>query len=319
MQPSPPQVAARQRFEESTKCRLWPRLLLALGSILVALVGIEILARLIGWGQMVEFEANESYGFLMRPSQTVYTYGHPVRINSMGLRGPEIQKPKAAGTTRIVFLGDSVTYGGGRIAESQLFCRIIEARGHELGLKIESVNISAPAWSPQNWWKYIERHGLHDADWVILVLPECDLDRAFGTLSRGGHRERVPALRIMSLFLKLKAQLVENDLTLYPSVEESTSANLDAVVRLKDRCNSLKFLAVLVPSRVPQPVNEALWAPFLDELPNALDLREDLRKVAYFSDGSHLNVEGNVFVAEKVFDRMRAMVGPQPGSGINGD
>ena len=204
----------------------------------------------------------------MRPSQTVYTYGHSVQINSLGLRGPELLDPKPADTTRIVFLGDSVTYGGGRIAESQLFCRIIEASGRNEGLNFESVNVSAPAWSPQNWWRYIEQNGLHDADIVVLVLPECDLDRAFGTLARGGHRQKVPRLRIVSFLMKLRAQFGGTEATDWSSVEESKSANLNAVTRLRQQCDSLKFLAVLVPSRVPQRPNEALWSPFLDQLPD---------------------------------------------------
>ena len=42
------------------------------------------------------------------------------RINSFGFRGPEIPVPKPAGTTRIFFLGDSITLGG-RLPEDATF------------------------------------------------------------------------------------------------------------------------------------------------------------------------------------------------------
>lgn len=306
MQGSPLQIAAKR----TAKQRLWPKLLLSIGAVLATLAGLELFARLLGWGEMVEFVPDEHYGFLMRRSQTVYTYGHPVHINSLGLRGPELRNPKQVDTARIVFIGDSVTYGGGRIAESQLFCRIVEARGRDEGLNLEAVNVSAPAWSPQNWWRYIQRHGLHEADIVVLVLPECDLDRAFANMNRAGHRQSAPSLRIGSFLLKLQAQFGWNDPTDWPTVQESKAANLNAVIRLREQCKSLqkKILAVLVPSRVPQPPNEALWSPFLDQSPGALDLRHELQDPAFFSDGSHLSVEGNAFMAEKIFDRIRALV-----------
>ena len=142
---------------------------LVMSSIFFSLVVIEVCARVLGWSQMVEFAPNEKWGYLMKPSQSVFSYGHPININSHGLRGHEIKKHKVKGSLRVLFVGDSVTYGGGRIKEEQLFCRIVESSLNKNKLDAEIVNLSAPAWGPQNWIKYIESYGLYEVDIVILV------------------------------------------------------------------------------------------------------------------------------------------------------
>ncbi|HDH06683.1 MAG TPA: hypothetical protein ENH01_13455 [Nitrospirae bacterium] len=124
---------------------------LALCSFVVVLVIIEITLKLIGWGQIVGFLPNEEWGYLMKPSQTASSYGHPVNINGLGLRGPEIDQKKREGVLRILFVGDSITYGGVKIKEEKLFCRIVEyLLNNNDDLRAESINVSAPGWSPQN-------------------------------------------------------------------------------------------------------------------------------------------------------------------------
>ena len=79
---------------------------------------------------------------------------------------------KSPDRKRIILIGDPVTYGGGRIREGELFCRVVATLGQRAGKNVEIVNLSAPGLSPQNWWRYVERNGLHEADIVVLVLPE---------------------------------------------------------------------------------------------------------------------------------------------------
>jgi lysophospholipase L1-like esterase len=55
--------------------------------------------------------ANPHRGWEMVPGEH-YTYQHLVRVNSLGLRGPELAA-KEANERRILFLGDSLTYGQG--------------------------------------------------------------------------------------------------------------------------------------------------------------------------------------------------------------
>jgi lysophospholipase L1-like esterase len=243
----------------------------------------------------------------MTPNQTAYVYGFPVRINSLGLRGSEPVRPKALDQRRLLFVGDSVTYGGGRIREEQLFARIVESQARQKGKNWEVVNLSAPGWSPQNWWKYIQRNGLHDADVVVLVLPECDLARPFATMGPSGHRSKGAALRLGNFWAKAVDVMAARDTVSAEGVlEKSAKANLAAVEQLHERIGSRPLLSVLIPSNLP--AFAVFWPSFEAALDNTLDLRESLKNAAFFLDGVHLSVEGHQVVGEQIFEELQKLL-----------
>lgn len=80
----------------------------ALGELAVRLrVGAPLAERL----PLMAVRANPHRGWEMVPGEH-YTYQHRVHVNAFGLRGPELG-PKASGEVRVLFLGDSLTYGQG--------------------------------------------------------------------------------------------------------------------------------------------------------------------------------------------------------------
>jgi len=110
-------------------------LALALGLAVPLLVG-ELVARFLFGAPMAErlplmfMRAHPTRGWAMVPGQTHYTYTHEVRVNSLGLRGPEVG-PKEPGERRVLFLGDSLTYGQGVAEEDTVpfaLERALEAR-----------------------------------------------------------------------------------------------------------------------------------------------------------------------------------------------
>ncbi len=104
--------------------RAWPRkLVVGVLALVASLALAEIVVRLAYGAPRVErlplmlMEANESCGWRMVPNQVHYTYQHEVRVNSLGLRGPELG-PKRADEVRVLALGDSLVYGQG-VAETE--------------------------------------------------------------------------------------------------------------------------------------------------------------------------------------------------------
>lgn len=61
---------------------------------------------------LLQVAAHATRGYAMLPGQAHYTYQHPVAVNSLGLRGPELP-PASPDQRRVLLLGDSMVYGQG--------------------------------------------------------------------------------------------------------------------------------------------------------------------------------------------------------------
>lgn len=119
-----------------------------------------------------------SLGYYAVPNQWVATRGIRYHINQAGLRGRDFPDTKPPRTLRIVFVGDSVTFGGGVVSDADTFvARAAGLVGRRVGLKTDTVNISAPGWGVQNMDAYISRYGLYGGDLVVWILPHEDLRR----------------------------------------------------------------------------------------------------------------------------------------------
>lgn len=318
---------------------------LIVGSFVVALAIIEVFLRLLGWGQLVEYSPNDQWGYLMKPSQTVYSYGHPVQINKYGLRGPEIEQNKKEGVVRIVFLGDSITYGGNMIKEKELFCRIVESLLNNNKVAAEIINLSASGWSPRNWMEYIKANGYFEADIIMPILTENDLVQAFSPKDRWHeYQENQPFFRVHTVLWKMSVILedfikskdhwvahtykswfanekIPDQVDLQKQVElpsdDNTSSsstmtlNTDILVQLSDltKINNIDLLPVFIPAKQPPKNVKMIWAPFEKLLPDALDLRDMLNDDSFFMDNVHMTVKGHKLVGEKIYDRVNKHIG----------
>jgi lysophospholipase L1-like esterase len=262
--------------------------------------------RIAGLGEVMTYRPDPDFGYLMRPSQRISTYGRAVEINSLGLRGPEPLDPKPADVRRLLFLGDSITYGGGQIAESELFCRRVESLAARDGLRVESLNGSAPGWSPQNWAAWVGANGTLGADVVVAVIPAIDRARPFATVSQHDLLERAPLLRLSALWLRLRSLGQAGP----PLSDEAMAANARAISQMLPRLGSTPLLAVFVPSRGADERPER-WAPYQALFPDALDLRADFSP-ADFLDDVHFSSSGHRTIAERIYARLRPRLADSP-------
>ena len=89
------------------------------GSLFAAFVVLELSLRVLYPPPVRFLYPQEAYDFdpemghALRPGQTAFTHDHPMRTNSLGLRDREITPQPAAGTLRVLALGDSQTFGAG--------------------------------------------------------------------------------------------------------------------------------------------------------------------------------------------------------------
>jgi lysophospholipase L1-like esterase len=98
--------------------------------------------------------------YRMRPSVETDVRGFHVRVNGLGLRGPETTPVPAPGVHRVLALGDSATFGEGmRVEEAfpALLERELNGRG---GTRYEVINAGVEGYNTAAELAYLERHGL---------------------------------------------------------------------------------------------------------------------------------------------------------------
>jgi len=280
-------------------------LLVRLGIVTVVVLGLLAVAELgmhiLGFGEVMTYQRDPRFGYIMRPSQVVSTFGDPIETNPLGLRGAPLLEPKFPGVVRVLFLGGSTTYGGARVFEGDLFCRVVETLAREDGARVEAVNVSAPGWGPQNWTAWIGVNGLLDADAVVMVIAAGDRARALETLESQGLVEVAPALRIGSLALTLHAGRAP-----VPSTDEALTLNQSALDHLKERIGTTPLFVVFVPASTQDPRPE-FWQPFERLFPQALDLRRHFGP-ADFLDAEHLSPAGHRVVADVIYTRLQPLL-----------
>ncbi len=96
--------------------------------------------------------------------------GNPMRVNSIGLRGPEVAQEPAPNTLRILSLGESTSFGA-TVAESETYCARVEAMLNErlTTRRAECLNAGVPASTSFQAARYLEDEGLMLKPNVVFI------------------------------------------------------------------------------------------------------------------------------------------------------
>jgi len=119
---------------------------------------------LLGWSH--EPGARSTY---IGPRPFPVEFRSPVEINSLGLRGPEVDS-RVPGEYRILFLGDSVTVGL-EVAYQDTFAALLEKRlGRRLDRPVRVINAAVRGYGTDQLYLYYKERGrLLEPDVVVLV------------------------------------------------------------------------------------------------------------------------------------------------------
>ena len=93
---------------------------------------------------------------------------YEVHINALGLRGPEIARTPPPGRTRILALGDSMTFGF-YLEESETWPARLEALLRERGRDVEVVNAGVGGWTISSETLFLEERALALAPAHVVV------------------------------------------------------------------------------------------------------------------------------------------------------
>lgn len=164
-----------------------------LGSVGVTLVLLEVGFRILGFEPLhavyskpeIFWQHDALLGWSHEPgAKGVYRgprpfpieFSAPVEINSLGLRGPEID-PLPPGGQRVLLLGDSLV-AGFEVSEEQHIRSLLEHRlNAALGRPIQVVNAGVRGYgTDQTWLYYTERGQKLRPDVVVFVHARNDLE-----------------------------------------------------------------------------------------------------------------------------------------------
>ena len=176
---------------------------------------LEIVLRIAGVDPMGEFTVGRDVllresddpelAYELRPGAEGVAWRTPIRINSAGFRDREYEREKPPGTTRIAFLGDSITFGNSLHPEERFTDRL-EARYREDGRPVDVLNLGVGGYSTLEEVVFFERVGLpFDPDLAVLVycLNDAGVHSSNLTVIRAieGYGEWIRRSRLLQVLL----------------------------------------------------------------------------------------------------------------------
>ncbi len=184
------------------------KITLSIVSIFIGLILCEITGRIIGLGSPILYQVDPLVGYRLKPNQKVKRLSNSyITTNNEGFRIS--REYKNVNSANIVFVGDSVTYGGSYIDNSQLFsqlfCELTNNNDYCLNGAINS-------WGSQNMGRFIANFNFYSdikPKKIILVLLPGDEQRnlrSFSDTPYWSNKPRQPAAinEILKFFIETK-------------------------------------------------------------------------------------------------------------------
>jgi lysophospholipase L1-like esterase len=172
--------------------------------IAIAMIGLAVLeggARLLGLGQPVLYYNDAWGGMRPLPSQRVSRLnGATITIDANGYRTPVAEKP---GAWRVLYLGDSVTWGGSSIDDAQLFTEVaadvLRGQGRAVYAMNAGVNATALINHAEIFQDYRDK-----LDILVWLFPWGDTERTYATagfLWPARHKPRFALVEAIDLVI----------------------------------------------------------------------------------------------------------------------
>jgi lysophospholipase L1-like esterase len=160
------------RAKKALNNRLVMNILLATLSSTVLVVVLEFSLRPFAYlpGRATTlFLKDDILGWKLRPNASDWSRKVRVTINSNGLRGPELPYAKHTHAKRILYVGDSVTFGFGLEDTETYPFRVQALLNRVLDDSIETVNAGVDGYSPRQECAYLTSEGLRYQPDLVVV------------------------------------------------------------------------------------------------------------------------------------------------------
>jgi lysophospholipase L1-like esterase len=219
------------------------------------------------------FIRDDALGWKLRPGAVDEWGGVEVSVNPRGFRGPVVPYPRAAGVRRILYLGDSVTFGY-RVAgwEDTYPCLVeslLEARD---SIPTETVNLAVEGYSQWQQLLVLEQEGFrYQPDLVVVGFVLNDVTEMFHLVRFGGSDE---GFQLRHSYASTFDRLVAKSALLYEIrnlvLEVKARRRLGDDVRLGAIRQEMLEVETLI-QRPDQPNVKAAWDYALADLQRIVD------------------------------------------------
>lgn len=316
------------------------RLFYVLGFLVLGLVLAEVALRLVlGLGTPVLLEKHPTIGYVFAADQDVRRFGNTIRINAHHQRNASVVAEPDTSTLRILFLGDSVTFGGTLADQGETVTAYLDAELQAtLEQEVEVLNASAGSWGMENLLAYVDAFGLFASDLVVLQIGTHDLLQPASVSDPVGVHPSMPDTNPLTATSELITRYLVPRLVPPPSnpdpitwpvpqQRDQFATNLNAFDELVDRVQraDTPLLVVHTPNRDEVVADVAgRYSETYSEWRTAfiqhcaergvpvVNLIEDWRNAldvnAYFRDGVHFEPTGNAAAAHALVPALVALV-----------
>ncbi len=281
---------------------------------IISLFITEFYLKHIGLGHPISYDSDLMYGYAPKENQRkIRLKSSTVTINESGLRSTTswIKSKKK----KILFIGDSITYGGSYIDDKEIFSHLVCKKLTEFTCGNAGVN----AYGVINMvlrLKYDER--ISDANVVVITLAPGDFYRDYAD-SNTAHfylNENnffFPGIAEAISFIATKYDLnkyisKKNDTSKYNHINELIVYSINLLKEEIERINNIKKVIVLYSiekgdKNSTKPLNKKIKLLLKENLDQYLyDLTETLSNDDFFYDGVHYNKLGHSIVSTKIIE-----------------
>jgi lysophospholipase L1-like esterase len=282
----------------------------------------ELGLRLEGVGNPILYTENASYRYAPLPNQKEIRFrGASVTIDSIGLRG--VTDWTTPADTKILFLGDSVTWGGTGIDDRETFANLTCVRLEERIRKhFLCGNAGVNAYGTDNMAQRILYKDFDDESAVVVTLISADTLRGLTDLRGQPFYSRAPSGPFRALWealgiivFRLSESMRTDEASRRPDhdlrVAEYSLDNLTTVLH-KTYGAERKVLIVLSPTKdeldgkekeLTRHVRALLARSDFDFIDMTPDVAASNRESIYY-DRAHLDVAGHQLYADRIANRL---------------
>jgi hypothetical protein len=285
--------------------------------LLIPIIGSEIYLRYIGLGKPITYDDNYVFGYAPKPNQKTDRFDDStITINDVGLRSIHNWEENKE-INKIVFYGDSVTYGGSYIDDKETFSYLV---CENLEIKFICGNAGVNSYGIHNVVyrsRYDSRIALSNLR-VFIIVPD-DFYRGLQNYKTAhfymnNKKFMTPAIFEAINFLSTKYNLnnfiskrtdAKGEKNIKNLIDESVDLLLSEFERLKK--SNKKFLIFYSPGKNKSELDTYIYNNFFNKSSfEIIDLSDSLDESMYI-DSVHYNKIGHQKISEEITNRILKM------------